>query len=152
VCHTEDCAVVRPYGQPVRYDAINRDTLQWRSRMTPYLYNAAFVRELSVCVARVRVCSRVCQRALMSGAGVVSPLYYEWPQCDEAYRADPQGNYSQYMFGPDMIAAPVVRAPGTDGLAHVKIWLPQVCRVSACECGDRVMRSLTGQVVRCGAR
>jgi len=48
------------------------------------------------------------------------PLYYEWPEMDEAYR-----HPGEYLFGDDMLVSPVVEpADPLSGCAMVKVWLP----------------------------
>jgi alpha-glucosidase len=51
----------------------------------------------------------------------VHPLYYDWPEADEAYTSK-----NEYAFGQQMIVDPVV-APGDKitGLANESVWLPQ---------------------------
>ena len=53
------------------------------------------------------------RRTYDTGVAFLHPLYYDWPDADEAY-----SNKNEYMFGEKMIVAPVV-APGdkTSGLA-----------------------------------
>ena len=84
-------------------------------RNLKYIYNAA-------------------RNAFDTGVGLIRPMYYEHPQCDEAYagekiitlitcnlfifstKAAPNGDFAQYYFGPDMIVAPVVRPADASGL------------------------------------
>jgi alpha-glucosidase len=48
------------------------------------------------------------------------PLYYEWPEMDEAY-----SHPGEYLFGDDMLVSPVVEpADPLSGCAMVKVWLP----------------------------
>jgi hypothetical protein len=46
-------------------------------------------------------------------------MYYDYPECQEAYDFR-----SQYMFGDDMLIAPVVK-PAVGGFAEVDVWLPE---------------------------
>jgi hypothetical protein len=57
------------------------------------------------------------------GIALCRPLYYDWPEAAEAYDAKFR---SQYMFGDDMLIAPVTK-PMTDGFAQMEIWLPEGC-------------------------
>ena len=54
------------------------------------------------------------------GIGIVRPMYQDYPTKPEAF-----GVPNQYMFGPDMIVAPIT-APrdAASRLASVKVWLP----------------------------
>ena len=46
-------------------------------------------------------------------------MYYEWPEAEESYV-----HPGQYMFGDDMIIAPVA-SPSIDGYSKIKVWLPE---------------------------
>ena len=56
-----------------------------------------------------------------TGVSLCRPLYYDYPLQPEAYEYR-----SQYMFGNDMMIAPIV-APVSkdDGYARIKVWLPE---------------------------
>jgi alpha-glucosidase len=60
------------------------------------------------------------RRTYDSGLAFVHPLYYEWPESEEAY-----SNRNQYMFGEEMFVDPVV-APGdkVTGLVGQSVWVP----------------------------
>ncbi|MFV0623497.1 TIM-barrel domain-containing protein [Sphingomonas sp. ac-8] len=79
--------------------AVLRDTIDQRYRMAPYIYTAA-------------------RQAYDSGVSIMRPLYYDWPEEAHAYQTT-----GEYMFGDDMLVAPVT-APMKDGVANVSIWLP----------------------------
>eukprot|EP00698_Gefionella_okellyi_P018500 TRINITY_DN5552_c0_g1_i1.p1 TRINITY_DN5552_c0_g1~~TRINITY_DN5552_c0_g1_i1.p1 ORF type:complete len:938 (-),score=168.17 TRINITY_DN5552_c0_g1_i1:17-2830(-) len=86
---------------PANY-VIMRDALKLRAAMVPYIYTYARI-------------------AHESGIGLLRPMYYEWPEDDEAYTFD-----HQYYFGDDIIVSPVVAAVDTNSqLASKSIWLPQ---------------------------
>ena len=53
------------------------------------------------------------------GIALCRPLYYDYPECQEAYDFR-----SQYMFGDDMLIAPVTK-PAENGFAAMNIWLPE---------------------------
>ena len=79
-----------------------RNTYQLRYAMQPYLYTEA-------------------RRTYDTGVAFFRPLYYDWPEDDAAYTSK-----NEYMFGDEMIAAPVVApADKISGLATEKIWLPE---------------------------
>jgi alpha-glucosidase (family GH31 glycosyl hydrolase) len=40
-------------------------------------------------------------------------MYYDFPESDMAYANTEHGDFSQYMFGDDIVAAPVVREINT---------------------------------------
>ena len=80
-----------------------------RYQLMPYIYTAA-------------------RQAYDTGISICRPLYYEWPEANEAYRAE-----QEYMFGDDILVSPVVTAAERDGMAFHQTWLPEgqwfdVCR------------------------
>ncbi|HSM61541.1 MAG TPA: TIM-barrel domain-containing protein, partial [Longimicrobiales bacterium] len=78
-----------------------REAVLLRTRLLPYLYGAA-------------------REAYETGVAVVRPLYYAWPDLEEAY-AFPD----QYLLGPDLLVAPVTApADPATGLARKVIWIP----------------------------
>jgi alpha-glucosidase (family GH31 glycosyl hydrolase) len=92
--HKEPWHFGPPYG-----DAIFA-AIRLRYQLAPYIYAAA-------------------RHAYDTGLSIVRPMYYHWPEHDEAY-AYP----SQYMFGNDMLVAPVTVPAGADGTAPFPVWLP----------------------------
>ncbi len=78
-----------------------RKAIHLRYELLPYIYTMA----------------RKCHD---TGLPLCRPLYYEWPELDEAYQ-----HGGQYMFGDDLLVAPVTEpADPISGLAMVKVWLP----------------------------
>ncbi len=78
-----------------------RSAFQLRYELIPYIYTAA-------------------RRAYDTGVSMCRPLYYEWPELREAYERP-----EQYLFGDDMLVAPVVKpVTGISGAANANIWLP----------------------------
>ncbi len=80
-----------------------------RYQLMPYIYTAV-------------------RQAYDTGVSICRPLYYEWPEENEAYRQE-----GEYMFGDDILVSPVVTEAETDGKAFRKTWLPEgkwfdVCR------------------------
>jgi alpha-glucosidase (family GH31 glycosyl hydrolase) len=76
-----------------------RHTVDLRYELAPYIYTAS-------------------RQAYDSGVSILRPLYYAWPEQDQAYTSR-----SEYLFGDDMLVAPVTQ-PAKDGIATVSIWLP----------------------------
>jgi len=91
----------RIWAYPEPYSDILRDTYHLRYALQPYIYTEA-------------------RRTYDTGVAFLRPLYYDWPEADEAYTYT-----NEYVFGDDMIAVPVVSAvdPATQ-LASESIWLP----------------------------
>jgi hypothetical protein len=92
----------RIWAYPEPYSAILRAAFQLRYTMQPYIYTEA-------------------RRTYDTGVAFFRPLYYDWPEDEEAYTSK-----GEYLFGDEMLAAPVV-APGnkTTGLATETVWLPK---------------------------
>lgn len=79
-----------------------RDAIRLRYTLAPYIYNAA-------------------RQTYDTGIAMCRPLYYYYPELQEAYDAK-----EQFMFGDDImatvIATPIDKA---SGLAERKIWFPE---------------------------
>ncbi len=72
-----------------------------RYRLMPYIYTAA-------------------RQAYDTGISICRPLYYEWPEENEAYRQE-----GEYLFGDDILVSPIVTAADDDGKTFHKTWLPE---------------------------
>ncbi|WPQ65547.1 glycoside hydrolase family 31 protein [Chitinophaga sancti] len=72
-----------------------------RYALNPYIYTAS-------------------HEAFDSGVSICRPMYYDYPESPEAYTAK-----EQYLFGDDMIVAPITaKADSITHLAGKKVWLP----------------------------
>jgi len=92
----------RPWAYPEPYSAALRSAFQLRYALQPYLYTEG-------------------HRTYENGVAFVHPLYYDWPEADEAYTSQ-----NEYMFGDQIMVAPVVTpSDKTSGLATESIWLPK---------------------------
>ena len=85
------------------------ETVKLRYALMPYIYTA-------------------CRQAYDTGVSLCRPLYYEWPEQNESYLYE-----DEYMFGDDILVAPVVSPSGADGKTVRRTWLPEgrwydVCR------------------------
>jgi alpha-glucosidase len=91
----------RVWAYPEPYGPIMADALRQRYEMIPYIYTEA-------------------RAAFDTGLSLCRPMYYEWPEREEAYQAK-----DQYLFGSQMLVAPVLKPvdPKTE-FAHVDVWLP----------------------------
>jgi len=81
---------------------ILREAYRLRYRLAPYIYTAA-------------------RQAYDTGVCLCRPMYYDWPEENVAY-----DSINQYMFGDDILVAPVTKAvdPVTKE-AEVEVWLPK---------------------------
>lgn len=76
--------------------------LRLRHRMIPYLYAMNY-------------------RTHKFGQAMIEPMYYEYPEEEQAYRVP-----NQYLFGPGLIAAPITeKLDAHTNLAGVSVWLPE---------------------------
>ena len=91
----------RIWAYPEPYSDIMRSTYHLRYALLPYVYTEA-------------------RRTYDSGVAFLHPLYYDWPEANEAY-----ANKSEYVFGQEMIVDPVVTpVDKITGLANQSVWLP----------------------------
>jgi alpha-glucosidase len=92
----------RIWAYPPPYSEIMMNAIRHRYEMVPYTYTE----------------NRKCYDTAIS---LCRPMYYDNPESDAAYKAQ-----SQYMFGDEMLVAPVI-APvdAADEMAEVKVWLPE---------------------------
>lgn len=91
----------RIWAYPEPYSSIMRRSFQERMALLPYLYTEA-------------------RRTYDTGVAFLHPLYYDWPESDEAY-----ANKGEYVFGSEMVVAPVT-APvdATTQLEQQTVWIP----------------------------
>lgn len=79
---------------------VAEEFLRLRHRMIPFLYSAS-------------------RETAERGRALVEPLYYGWPMAEAAYRYP-----NEYLFGGQLLVAPVTERSGAQGLARVRVWLP----------------------------
>jgi len=104
------------------------ETVRLRYALMPYIYTAA-------------------RQAYDTGISICRPLYYEWPEVSEAYHYE-----DEYMFGDDILVAPVVTPSDASGKAQRKTWLPEgqwfdVCRNKIVEGNRAFTDSYTQQEI-----
>jgi len=92
----------RIWAYPEPYSDIMRDSFHLRYALLPYIYTEA-------------------RRTYDTGVAFLRPLYYDWPEAEQAY-----GAKNEYVFGENMILAPVVGPlDKATGLAPQSVWLPE---------------------------
>lgn len=111
-----DCWIVEPWNTPqapgVFNMEANRLALRMREELVPYIYTHH-------------------RAAFDTGAGLILPMYYLWPESDLAYAMDGTGDNVQYMFGSNILVSFVTQASSppisnvNPGLAWKSTWLPQ---------------------------
>ncbi len=91
----------RIWAYPLENFYAMRDAFQLRYALIPYIYTAA-------------------REAHDSGVSICRPIYYEHPEAAEAYEY-----VNQYMFGNELLVAPVTSPMEGDSLFAMKeLWLP----------------------------
>ena len=92
--------------EPWRYkkeaEVVMDHMIRERHRMIPYLYTMNY-------------------RSYYENAPLISPMYYDWPECDESYKKK-----NQYLFGTSLLVAPIT-TPRAEKInkAKVQVWLPK---------------------------
>ena len=76
------------------------EIMRFRHRMIPFMHNCNY-------------------RTHRDGLGLMEPMYYEYSDYPESYNAP-----DQYLFGGDLIVAPITCHSQQKGLTRVKVWLP----------------------------
>lgn len=82
------------------FDDLNA-TVHLRYRLFPYIYTMA-------------------RETYETGIGICRPLYYEYPEVEEAYN-----HVDQYFFGNDILVAPITEAATEGNLSAKTIWFPE---------------------------
>lgn len=80
---------------------IAEEFLRLRHRMIPYLYSAML-------------------DTYDKGKALTEPMYYEYPNEEDAYNCP-----GQYMFGRELLVAPITEKGDAKGMAKIKVWLPE---------------------------
>lgn len=91
----------RIWEYPNRYRRAMVAAVRRRYELIPYIYSC-------------------CALGTPRGRSLVRPMYHDHPGTDAAYQTR-----GQYMFGDDMIVAPITEPSDEDGLAPVSVWLPE---------------------------
>ena len=92
----------RIWAYPEPYSSILRSAFQLRYSMQPYIYTEA-------------------RRTYDTGVAFFRPLYYDYPEANQAYTSR-----NEYLYGDEMLVNPVVApADKVSGLATESLWLPR---------------------------
>jgi len=79
---------------------IMRESFLLRSKLVPYIYTGNFW-------------------AYEKGQALLRPLYYAFPESEEAYN-----NPNQYLFGSDMVVAPITTPSQQYNISSTNLWIP----------------------------
>jgi hypothetical protein len=109
------CSIVEVWNVPqapgVFNMEANRLALRVREELVPYIYTHH-------------------RAAFDTGAGLILPMYYLWPEANAAYAMDGLGNNVQYMFGSNILVSFVTQSSNppisgvNPGTAWKATWLP----------------------------
>ena len=99
-CSSEETMTKAPWYYLGGTGLLAAEALRFRHALIPYLYTAAY-------------------RTASEGKPLIEPLYYEW-DLPAAYKYA-----TQYLFGGELLVAPVTKRCRADGYARVKTWLPE---------------------------
>lgn len=90
-----------PWEQPREYFEPIREAVRFHYALNPYIYSMS-------------------RKAYETGVSVCRPLYYEWPESEEAY-----SRKNEYLFGDNILVAPITAPKGENRLSHLRFWLPE---------------------------
>ena len=91
----------RIWAYPEPYSDIMRGLYKQRYAMVPYIYTEG-------------------RRTYDTGVAFLHPLYYDWPEANEAYEMK-----NEYVFGSQMIVNPIVTpSDKVTGLVSQEVWIP----------------------------
>ena len=100
-CRTEFTGK-EPWNYNKRAEIIMNDFLRLRHKLFPYIYTMNY-------------------RTNKKGLPLIQPLYYQYPECEEAYEFK-----NQYWFGSEMIVCPITsKSNYVAQLGYCKAWLPE---------------------------
>lgn len=99
-CSCEATCTKEPWAYGNGAGEIAKKWLRLRHQLIPYIYTASYLTHTE-------------------GRALVEPLYNEW-KCDKAYEYR-----REYLFGSQLLVAPVYSKTGKCGFAKVKAWLPE---------------------------
>jgi alpha-glucosidase len=92
----------RIWAYPEPYSDIMRGLYHQRYAMLPYVYTEA-------------------RRTYDTGVAFLHPLYYDWPEANEAYDMK-----NEYVFGSQMLVNPIVTpSDRVTGLVKQEVWIPK---------------------------
>jgi alpha-glucosidase len=92
----------RIWAYPEPYSSILRSTFQMRYSLEPYIYTEA-------------------RRTYDTGTAFLHPLYYDYPEAEEAY-----SNTDEYAFGESMLVSPVIHpVDSRTQLERHRVWIPK---------------------------
>ncbi|MBR2650553.1 MAG: DUF4968 domain-containing protein [Clostridia bacterium] len=100
--HCTDALVLtkEPWAYENGIGELAREIMIFRHRMIPFLHNCNYLTHTK-------------------GIALMEPMYYEYPECEDSYNAP-----DQYIFGGQLIVAPICTHSDKKHLTRVKVWVP----------------------------
>jgi len=99
-CSDEKTATKEPWAYQNGTGKIAEEFLRFRHKLIPYLYTWSI-------------------KTHEEGQALIEPLYYKWKET-EVYQYN-----REYLFGEQLIIAPVTTKRSIDGYARTRVWLPE---------------------------
>lgn len=96
---TKDGRIERRIWKYDNFPLMN-EAVKLRYALFPYIYSMA-------------------RKSYDTGIGLCRPLYYEYPEVEEAYARE-----TEYFFGDDILVAPIYEA-GVNGVSKKEVWFPE---------------------------
>lgn len=90
-----------PWEQPREYFEPLREAVRFHYALNPYIYSMS-------------------REAFETGVSVCRPLYYGWPESEEAY-----SKAGEYQFGDSFLVTPITAPKGESRLSRQRFWLPE---------------------------
>jgi len=100
-CSKQETNTKEPWTYMNGTGAIAERYLRLRHKMIPYLYSASIKNH-------------------KLGLSLIEPMYYDHPESPAAYKYT-----NQYMFGGQLLVAPITTKSGAMGMSTVKVWIPE---------------------------
>ena len=100
-CTSAEYCTKEPMAQMGGAGLIAEEFMRLRHALIPYIYSAMLDTN-------------------EKGKALIEPMYYDYPEKGAAYEAK-----NQYMFGTELLVAPVTSPGDEKGLARTKVWLPE---------------------------
>lgn len=94
--------IKEPWLKPDSVMEVLREAVLARYRFIPYIYSMAW-------------------KAHQTGVCLCRPLYYDWPDAEQAYDIEWR---NEYMFGDAILVAPITD-PMENNISTLRIWLPE---------------------------
>lgn len=100
-CTDSQLITKEPWAYENGIGELAKKMLVLRHRMIPFLYTCNYLTHTE-------------------GLALCEPMYYQYPDCPESYEYK-----NQYMFGQNILVAPITSHSTENGLCELEVWLPE---------------------------